>query len=381
MSTVKPSLKVALFLLIPILFLYGIIVAKNFLYPIAFGMLFAYLLYPLVNWLEKFNIPRILSILTGIILIIGVIGGIFFIFYKQLTYMFDEFGTLKEKANENIESLQSNLEEVFGLKNNRVEDFLKQQVGQFFSKENDGFKKIFSTTTGALLRILILPVYIFLFLFYRTKFAYFILKIVDKENKHRAIKILRDISTVAARYMGGMSIVVLILCIINSSGLLIIGVKYAILLGIISAFFNFIPYFGTFIGGAIPLLFVLLTTDNPLKYAAQVLLLYIIVQFTENNILTPNIVGGNVKINPFFIIVGLVAAGMVWGIPGMLLIVPFLAIARIIFNNIPSFSPYSFLLGLKGAQRHALTLKNIKNLFHFRKRTDEGEMEDQRREK
>jgi predicted PurR-regulated permease PerM len=155
--------------------------------------------------------------------------------------------------------------------------------------------------------------------------------------------------------------------VLNSLGLIIIGVKYPILLGIISAFFNFIPYFGTLMGGAVPLLFVLLTTTDPMYYTLKVIILFAIIQFTENNILTPNIVGSNVNINPFFIITGLVFGGMVWGIPGMLLIVPFLAIARIIFSHLDQWKPLSFLLGPKGTTQHSISIQNIREQFRKKK--------------
>ncbi len=362
MKTHSTSIRLALFLLITVLFIYAIIVARNFLYPIVFGALFSYLLFPIVNFLEKNKFPRILAIIFAILLALSIIGGIFMLFFQQFSNMFDDLNALKKSANNNIESLQTNLENFLGLANDRIEIFLKDQVNQIFSSEN--ISKIFSATTGTIVRILILPVYVFLFLFYRTKFAYFILKIVESENKENAINILRDISTVAARYMGGVSIVVLILCIINSTGLLIIGVEYAILLGIISAFFNFIPYFGTLMGGSVPFLFVLLTTDEPLYFGIRVALFFIVVQFTENNILTPNIVGGNVKINPFFIIIGLVAGATVWGIPGMLVIVPFLAVARIIFMNVESLQPYAFLIGPRGTQKHSLRLRKLRSFLN-----------------
>jgi predicted PurR-regulated permease PerM len=94
-----------------------------------------------------------------------------------------------------------------------------------------------------------------------------------------------------------------------------------------------------------------------------VLFLFIIIQFIENNLLTPNIVGGNVKINPFFVITGLVAASMVWGIPGMLLVVPFLASLRIIFSYNEALRPYAFLLGTEGTGKHSITLSKIKALW------------------
>ncbi len=368
MKKLHPSARIAYSLLSITLLVYGLIMAKNFLYPIAFGALFAYLLFPLANYLELKGVHRVLSILISIILALAIITLIFFLFYRQLMHMFDNFGELQQYANRNIENLQNNLESMLGLKDNRIEEFLKQQVNYFFSNEGGDFKQLFSSTTGAIARLVILPVYVFLFLFYRTKFAYFILKISNKNEKKLVLKILRDISTVAAKYMGGVTLVVLILCVLNSAGLLIIGVKYAILLGILSALFNYIPYFGTLLGGSIPLAFVLLTTNDPLTYGIQVAILFVIVQFTENNILTPNIVGGNVRINPFFIILSLVLGSSIWGIPGMLVIVPALAMARVIFSNVDSLNPYAFLLGPRGTQKYSITLHKIKKLFVFRKK-------------
>ncbi|MGC9342667.1 MAG: AI-2E family transporter [Bacteroidales bacterium] len=376
MKKLIPLFKIALFLLITIFLIYGLIQARQILYPLAFGGLIAYLLYPLVNYLEKNRFPRILAILVGIIFALMVLAGIFLLFYNQLGNMFDDFDALKDRAISNIENFQHTINEKLGLSDNLIERTLKKQVEFFFGAEGGGLREIFSTTTGTIFRLVILPVYVFLFLFYRTKFAYFILKVVNEEDKKVTIKILRDISTIASRYMGGVLIVVLILTVLNSSGLAIIGVEYALLLGIISAFFNFIPYFGTLMGGAIPLSFVLLTADQPAQMGIKVALFFVIIQFTENNILTPNIVGGNVKINPFFVIIGLVIGAVIWGIPGMLLIIPVLAIARIITSNIPHLKPYGFLLGPKGTQKHSIKMSRIKKIFHLKKKKDLDEETD-----
>lgn len=375
MKKLIPLFKVALYLLITIFLIYGLIMARQILYPMAFGGLFAYLLYPLVNFLEKNRFPRILAILVSILLAIVVIAGIFMLFYNQLSTMFDDFDALKERALANIVSFQSTLQDKLGLSHNLIEQTLQKQVDFFFGGESGGLRELFTATTGTIFRLVILPVYVFLFLFYRTKFAYFILKIVKEKDKKVTLKILRDISTIASRYMGGVLIVVLILCMLNSTGLLIIGVEYAILLGIISAFFNFIPYFGTLMGGSIPLIFVLLTADKPWATGLKVAILFMIVQFIENNILTPNIVGGNVKINPFFVIIGLVIGAVIWGIPGMLLIIPVLAIARIITSNIDHLKPYGFLLGPKGTQKHSIHMSRVKKLF-YNKKNDPGPQND-----
>lgn len=362
-------LRVVLLLLIPILFLHGVIAAKEFLFPLFLALLFAYLLYPIVNFLDSKGLPRAVSILLSILFALVVIGGIILVFYSQLNLLLEDFEAIKEQANQNINAFEQTIRETFGLKGNRLDGFLRERVNTFFSSEGSGINRLFSATTGTISKVFLLPVYVFLFLFFRTKFAYFILKVVKEEKRSQAIKTLRDISTVAARYMGGVTIVVLILCVINSTGLLIIGVEYAILLGITSAFFNFIPYFGTLMGGSVPLLFVLLSSDQPLATGIQVLILFIIVQVTENNILTPMIVGGNVKINPFFVIVGLVAGAMIWGIAGMVVIIPMLAIMRIIMTNTKRLQPYAYLLGPRRSKRNSI-IGSLKSVFH-KKNADE----------
>ena len=142
------------------------------------------------------------------------------------------------------------------------------------------------------------------------------------------------------------------------------GCNIALILGIVSAICNFIPYFGTLIGGSIPLVFALLTGDSPLL-ALRVLILFAIIQFVENNILTPNIVGYNVKISPLFIIFSLILAAMLWGIPGMLVVIPFLAMFKIVINNIERFEPYAYLLDTRGTQQHAVSINKIKRFFLF----------------
>jgi predicted PurR-regulated permease PerM len=176
------------------------------------------------------------------------------------------------------------------------------------------------------------------------------------------IKILREISTVASRYMGGIFIVAGCLCIMNSIGFSIIGLKYPIFMGIIAAIFSFIPYFGTLIGYIVPFTFSLLTMNSPM-YALAIVAQYFIVHLIENNLLTPNIVGDKLKINPFFIIVGLIGAAMIWGVPGMMIIVPTLAITKIIFENVDRLHPFAYLLGPKGTKRHAISMENAKNRF------------------
>ena len=340
------------------LIIYGLILAKDFLYPIAFGILLSYLLYPIVNFFEKKGLPRILSILLTIVIALAIFGALAIFVLKRISLFMDELPVFREKMISHIESLQRTVEGEFGIPAERFKNFLLGRIFEIGTRS----EKIFATTTGTIFMIFMQPVYIFLFLYYRTKFAYFILKIVGRHNRVIAVEALREIAQVVTRYMLGVTTVVLILCFFNSIGLLLIGIKYPLLLGVLSALFSFIPYFGNFIGGLVPFSFALLIEDSPV-YAVRIAIFVYCIHFFENNILSPNIVGNNLRINPFVIILGLIIGAMVWGIPGMLVTIPFLAMLRIVLKMLPGLQPYVFLLGTRGTKRHALTYENIKRFF------------------
>ena len=350
------------FLLAIILTLFVLIQAKLFLYPLALAVLFAYLLYPIANFLEKHRFPRLLAIFVSVIIFLAIVGGAVLLVYKRVIGFMGDFPGFRDKALNNIDILQNQLNLLFGNIDVNIMAFLKTRVSGLFDASNDFMNRAFAATTGTIFRLAILPILIFMFLYYRTKFAYFILKLVPIEKQAIAINALRGVSKVASRYMGGMSTVVVILCIINSSAFILIGVKYAIIFGLIAGLWSFIPYFGTLIGYSFPLLFSLLTSDTP-EIALKILITYFIVHLTENYILTPNIVGNAVKINAFVIILGMIAAGMVWGFPGMFVVVPFLAMVKVISEHVPSLHAYVYLLGTTGVRRHALTGENIRGFI------------------
>jgi predicted PurR-regulated permease PerM len=356
------SARISFVLLSVILFLYAVIAAREFLYPIVLGILFGYLLIPVAQFLEKYRFPRIAANLMSILLLLIVATTAIILIYKQAGGLVEDIPLYKQRALANIDKVEELIENKFGVSDLRLVEYLRVWTASLFETGNTVVNRAFASTAGTVFRIGLLPVYIFLFLYYRTKLATFILQMVPSGKKINAIRVLKEFSYVVPRYMGGVTTVVLILCVINSIGLLIVGLDHWLLFGIISALCNFIPYFGTLIGGAIPLLFAVISGESFLL-PVRVLILFIIIQFTENNILTPNIVGSSLRLNPMVIIIGIIGGGMVWGIPGMFAIVPLLAMVNIMSENIPAMHPYSYLLGVRGTRRHAITFENIRRFF------------------
>lgn len=337
--------KATFFLLFTILFFYGIIIAKNFLSPLVLGAVFSYLLFPVVKFLEdSAKFPRVLANLVSIILLISLLTFAIYLLYKNVGLITRDMPVLIEKAQGNLDQLEIFIESTLGYSVEWQNLFVDDAVKDLFNISGNFTRSIFKGTTSTIFILGLMPVFMFYMLFYREKFYRFIIMAVPARHENDARNILKRISFITPRYVGGIFTVVFILSILNSLGLYIVGVKYAILFGIISALFNIIPYFGTWIGASIPFTFALLTGDTP-GLAVGVFLLFVIIQFLENNILTPNITGTYVRLNPLFTIFFIIIGGMVWGIIGMFVVIPAGAVLKIIFEQSKSLKPYAYLIG------------------------------------
>ncbi|MFN3403521.1 MAG: AI-2E family transporter [Cytophagaceae bacterium] len=341
-----------------VLFVYVIIILRNFLYPLFIAVFLSYMLYRPANYLEKLKVPRIIANLFTIFICLLAVYMLGRLLYVQLQSFLQDFPAMNDQMLQNVIQIESKLERIFRMDESRKQGWLAESVIGLIDLSGTFIRNILSSTTDTVVKLLLIPVYIFFILYYRNKFEIFLFRITSGEKHKMTQSVVLGITGMMKNYVTGVVIVILILCVINSLGLMIVGIKYPVLLGIISALFNFIPYFGTLIGGAVPFIFSLLTED--FATAGSIVVLFLIVQFLENNILTPNITGGQVRINPFFTILSIIAGGMLWGLPGMILAVPVVGILKIIFDHVPSLEPYSFLLGKGGTEEHALTFDKIK---------------------
>jgi predicted PurR-regulated permease PerM len=282
-------------------------------------------------------------------------------FLEQFSIFTEDLPQMRKQAEENLRSFEEWVSSKFGVSQKNVNRWLNEWIAAFTNSE-DAFIKAFETTTSTLVRIALMPVYIFFMLYYRNKLYDFILQMAPDKEEERTEKILNEVNHVAINYITGVFIVVLIISVIHSIGLTIIGLDYPILLGVTAALFNFIPYFGTLIGAIIPLLYSLLAMDS-LNYALWVVIYFLIVQFIENNILTPNITGGSVRMNPFITNLSLIMGSMIWGVVGMFLIVPFMAMFKIFCENITYLKPIGYLLSNQGTKEYAMTWEKVKHIF------------------
>jgi predicted PurR-regulated permease PerM len=314
----------------------------------------------MVLFLERKKFPKALANLLSILLLITILTGALYLMYQQISNMVSEFPQLRAQIMSNIDQLYVFIEETFGVVASKQEEWVKESINNLFESGSDFSKKTLSSASSTLFKMGILPVFIFYLLFYREKILRFIMAIAPREKKAVAIIILKKISTMIQNYMSGIFVVILILSVMNSVGLAALGMKYAITFGIISALFNFIPYFGSWMGASIPVLFALIAGDDPML-ALSVFAFYVVVIFIEHNILTPNITGVYVNLNPLFTIFGIIIGSMVWGIAGMFVVLPLMATIKIIFDHNTQLMPFAALIG---HQKHAEDQNMIKKLIN-----------------
>lgn len=330
--------------------------AKQFLYPIALALLAAYLLYPLASFFEKkLKIPRAISIIITIILAITFFYFTVNIFYFQIKVLIRDFPIIKQNALSNLESIQHRIAERSSFSIAEQNLWVQKKIATLLDQSDELLKKFTKGATGTIEALLFIPIFVFFMLLYRDRGKEFILKLASRNNK-LTNDLLEQISQVTVKYMAGVITVVIILAISHSVALSIIGVKYAIFLGIFAATLSFIPYFGTLFSALIPLTFSLIMSSNP--YQPFVIILYFIfITFIDHNILTPTITGGNVNLNPLVTILGLILAAEIWGIPGMIIIVPILGVIKIILDNVEGWEPYGYILG---ANHHGIDFKKLR---------------------
>ena len=152
-----------------------------------------------------------------------------------------------------------------------------------------------------------------------------------------------DIENVVKGYISGLLLVTIIVAVLNSVGLLVLGIDHAIFFGILSGLLTIIPYIGIFIGAFLPVVMALLTKDS-LWYPAGVIIVFSVVQFLEGNFITPRITGSKVSVNALAAIVALLIGGKIMGIAGMILAVPALGIIKILLSHTTHLKHFVILI-------------------------------------
>ncbi len=357
--------------------------AADFLKPLVFAVLVATLMMPFCRWLERKGVARGLAAMLSAISVLLIVGTMLGFLAFQVSSFKDDAPKLKEKLMAHLGSGQSYLKENFGVTiedaptaDSTATDTLQQETrvgekkkerkvakkeveaakGEEASEENgttipmgEAVGHLFTFLKigfGTLFTAMIIFAYIVLLLYYRDRLRDAVVMMFPKERKERTKHALREAANVGQGYLGGMFVVTTILGTLNSIALLLIGIDHPFLFGYLAGYLNFIPFIGTMMGGILPILMTLVTESSAVP-ALLIAGAFIFNQILEETFLTPTIVGDRVNVNPLFIIVAIVIGELLWGIVGVILFIPLIAIAKIIFDHVEELRPLAHFLGQK----------------------------------
>ncbi|MDR2285566.1 MAG: AI-2E family transporter [Sphingobacterium sp.] len=336
------NLAASLFALVLILAL--LYVAQGVLLPILFATLISISLFPLARLFENLRLGKAFSALLAVIIAIAVISAVLWFIVHQSIIIGRDASAITEKVLSVLEDGQVWLQEKFGIGKNQVLDKLKEQGNKTLENAGGVITATFGSIGNMLASAILVPLYSFFMLYYRDFFREFFFKAFKSTPQAKVDEVLNKIYTVVQSYLVGLITVMGIVAVLNTVGLMLMDIEYAWFFGTLASLLMLLPYIGIAIGSILPALFALATKDTA-WYALGVVAWFQVVQFLEGNIITPNIVGSKVSINPLMAIIGILLGGMLFGLAGLILALPFIATLKVIFDAIPSMEAFGFLIG------------------------------------
>jgi len=358
-----------------VLFFYVIIVARNIMIPIVFSLFIAIILNPVVTAMEKRGMNKILSIAIVLIVIASLLGVGVYYTSMQSKNLITDIPQLANKLKKFLDGIETLFTDMTGISATEQLSMAKENMDNFISTGGSFLSDAVNATSSFLTFISLVPIYVFFMLLYKKNFKDFCIMMDNSNDNDSLIDIMQEIQKMVYSYMSGLLIVITIIATMNSVGLIVLGLDYAIFMGILSAILTIIPYIGIILGAMLPLLVALLTKDS-LWYPMGVVAVFATVQFLEGNFITPNIVGNKVNVNPLAAIIGLLIGGACWGIVGMILAIPLLGITQIVFRHFDHLKPYALLLSShhEESNKEKKPMKlTIKQMFKGKKSEENSE--------
>ena len=344
----------------------AIYLGQDIIVPLAMATLLAVLLRPIESWLTRHGIPKVLAISLAVLFAILIVAGLAVLLSMQLADFSDEWPKLQKNINNFYLDARRWIRREYSVSYRQQDQYLKKAQTQ--TMENFQGGETLGIITGPLGSLVLLPIYMFLLLYYRTMLLLFMVELFSKKHREKVMEVLGEIKAIIQSYMVGLLLETTTVAILNCIGLLVLNVQYAILLGIMAAILNLVPY----IGGLVAIVLAVMVTfiSHPeIDTILGVVGIFLAVQFVDNNFLVPLVIGSKVRINALVSIVGVLVGGAIAGISGMFLSIPVIAMMKVVFDRVEGLEAWGILLGDQ-------TPKEAKgNLFGLRKKKEPEKIE------
>lgn len=319
-------------------------IAKGIIVPLIFSAMIAITMSPLVDLFVRKRMNRVLAITISLLLVSIFIILLIILLSSQINDFTNALPKLLDRFYVMLDDAVAWVSKYFNINSRKIDAYLAETQERIIDNSSTTISLTLNKILDVFLMVALIPVYVFMILFYKPLLLDFIRKLFGVENLGKVNEILGLTKSIIQRYLVALLLEAAIIAVLNSVGLLIIGLKYALVLGIIGALLNIIPYLGGLIAIILYLIIALVTKDS-ITYVFYVLGLYTAIQLIDNNLIVPKLVGSKVKINALVAIVAVIIGGALWGISGMFLSIPLVAIIKVIFDHIDGLKPWGFLLG------------------------------------
>lgn len=324
------------------------IAGKSILVPLVIGFLVSMLLLPLANFQErKLKFPRIVSSLVSPILFSLAVIAVFFFIGTQMAQFTDDLPEFKQQIETLFHDAQVFVYDKFGVSEEEQINYIQKNAEEVIKKGSGVVSTAVMSVTSMLASSTFVFLGIFFFLLYRSHLVKFLIWCFPPSDQSKVRVVITEIQSIIKQYIFGLLIQVVAVSTLMFIAYSIIGIKYALLFAVLCGVLNLIPYIGIFSATVLAAV-VTLATGDPIQ-ALWVVIAVIVVNSIDGNIITPKIIGSKVALNSFVVLFGIVIAESIWGIAGMFLAIPILAIFKIIFDNVEGLRPYGFVLGEDGA--------------------------------
>lgn len=345
MNTIKLAFYARLALILQALILILVLMhfGKNIFIPLFFSLLISFALLPVCRQLEKWRLPKGVAAILSLLLFMIIIGSLIYILSHQAASFTHNLPLVQERFMELLQSIRTWVYDTYHIDYQQQMDYMRRSAANL---QSTAFRSIGTTFVGVA-EVVILTIFFLIFtffmLYHRRLFMRFILAVFPKSESPKVMDIMTNARIMINSYIIGLLTEMALLIVLLVSTLTILQIKYALLISVMAALLNVIPYLGIYTAMAISML-ITFAHGTPAQ-SVTVGIVFIVAHFVDANILLPRIVGGHVKLNPLITIIAVLTGNLVWGVPGMFLFIPLTAIIRIISERVEALKPWAILMG------------------------------------
>ena len=323
---------------------------KEVLIPLSFALLISFVLYPVCAWMERKGLGRLTSIILAVLLLVVLGVMLVALLVSQFVSFFEEWPSLQVKINSALADLSRFFVDVLGVSRDQQKNILNRMSDQSGQNLFLVIRNTISASAGSAVLLFLIPVYSVLILYYRQYWLRILYRVFPEEKAGDVREILSLTIQTYYNFIKGMALVYLIVGVLNSVGLLLLGIPHPFLFGFIASILTFIPYIGIIVGSLLPITMAWITYDS-VWYPLGIVGIFTFVQYLEANVIFPLAVSSRLNVNTLVMLVAIFVGGVLWGMAGMILFVPFVGIAKLIADHNPQWKTMSMILGMEHTEK------------------------------